>query len=1028
MNGYHSRAEAAEDVGSPTNRRDTDDTWGDDSYIKNKKQHFRITTININGLPQNRSHPKYGTIREQVATHHIDVLGLSEVNLKWNRFSCYDRLIQRTSKWWENSHCRYAYNSHDVSSAKFQPGGTAILSINHLSHKVIPTHHQDSTGLGRWISTLYQGRKDTKLRIIQVYRPCKPNPHSSNGVYQQHSRYFLSKHNTTCPRNQFLIDLHAYITHCTNNSEQVIAMGDFNDDINTDPISSFFTSLQMHNVLHTLFPTHYTAAPHTFTRGHSQIDAIFATQGIQALRGGYLPAHYFDSDHAPIWADFHIESIFGNKRPQQTPLHCRRLKNEDPRIVHKFNTTYHNLLTQYKLPHAINQLLSSLSTPLTPQHMAEYERIDSIRVKCLLKAEKTCRKLKTGNIEFSPTVQRQRNLLRFWKLILKRKKGHKIDTKYLTRWEKKLQLSNTFQTTTSEILHNIRTAAASYKCLKREHSTLRDEWIEQLAASRAAAGNHDSSTELRNLRQKEKIRTAHRQIRWCLHQDSITPPITTVTEVSNNNIIHHTNQLTVEQAIRKANEKKYRQTNDTPPMTTLLPILGFLSDTPEAKQILQGSYQPPDYLDIYSKKLLKEFAIPNHLQNTPGIDISYSTQDYITGWSKMREKTTSGLSNIHFGHHLACSKHFSNAQFESHMSAIPYQTGYSPTRYQKSVNAMLLKKAGKTDVDSLRTIVLLEPDFNHMNKKLGRDVMQFAEKHQLIAPEQFGSRKRHSSIDQVLIKTLFYDILRIKRQDGYLCSNDAKGCYDRITHSMASLALQRVGLPLPPIISMFSTLQRMNHHIRTGYGISSTAYGNTLHQGKPTQGSGQGNGASPCIWVMLSTPLLNMMRKENFGAHFRTPLSNQKVSFVGCSFVDDTDLVYSAFDSEEELEDITPIMQNSIHTWEGGLRATGGALVPEKSWVYPIKYIWNEQGDAKLETIDNLDVHFTVKDATQTSKTLPLTSPTTAKETLGVFLAPDGSQTTQVEYLKKKTTQWAEKSALITFHRTMRYCPSTPLF
>ena len=81
-----------------------------------------------------------------------------------------------------------------------------------------------------------------------------------------------------------------------------------------------------------------------------------------------------------------------------------------------------------------------------------------------------------------------------------------------------------------------------------------------------------------------------------------------------------------------------------------------------------------------------------------------------------------------------------------------------------------------------------------------------------------------------------------------------------------------------------------------------------------------------------------------------------------------------------------------------------------------------------METINNLDVHFTVKDATQTIKTLPLTSPITAKETLGVFLAPDGSQTTQVEYLKNKTTQWAEKirthhisphNALLSIHTTI---------
>ena len=105
--------------------------------------------------------------------------------------------------------------------------------------------------------------------------------------------------------------------------------------------------------------------------------------------------------------------------------------------------------------------------------------------------------------------------------------------------------------------------------------------------------------------------------------------------------------------------------------------------------------------------------------------------------------------------------------------------------------------------DKLRTILLLEADFNHLNKKLGKDLMFQAEKYHQIAPEQFGSRKNHSSIDQVLVKSLYYDALRMSRTNGYLCSNDAKACYDRILHSVASLAMQRIGMPIAPIQCLF---------------------------------------------------------------------------------------------------------------------------------------------------------------------------------------------------------------------------------
>ena len=116
--GYQNDAEVAEEVVNSTLTEEMHQSWGDDIHTKSK-QHFRIATININGLPQQRQHPKYGTLREQVTTHHIDIIGVSETNLKWNRFSCYDRMAQRTSKWRENTHCTYSYNIHDVSTSKF---------------------------------------------------------------------------------------------------------------------------------------------------------------------------------------------------------------------------------------------------------------------------------------------------------------------------------------------------------------------------------------------------------------------------------------------------------------------------------------------------------------------------------------------------------------------------------------------------------------------------------------------------------------------------------------------------------------------------------------------------------------------------------------------------------------------------------------------------------------------------------------------------------------------------------------------
>ena len=135
------------------------------------------------------------------------------------------------------------------------------------------------------------------------------------------------------------------------------------------------------------------------------------------------------------------------------------------------------------------------------------------------------------------------------------------------------------------------------------------------------------------------------------------------------------------------------------------------------------------------------------------------------------------------------------------MTSIPYETGISPNRWQNDTNVMLEKQKGNFRVDKLRAILLYEADFNQNNKKLGREMMYSAEDLRAIAKEQYGSRSQLTAINQSLNKRLTYDIIRQKKRPGALCSNDAKSCYDRIVHSVASLAtVSYTHLTLPTIL------------------------------------------------------------------------------------------------------------------------------------------------------------------------------------------------------------------------------------
>ena len=104
------------------------------------------------------------------------------------------------------------------------------------------------------------------------------------------------------------------------------------------------------------------------------------------------------------------------------------------------------------------------------------------------------------------------------------------------------------------------------------------------------------------------------------------------------------------------------------------------------------------------------------------------------------------------------------------------------------------------------------------------------------------------------------------------------------------LAYRRLGISKPPVESMLATIQGMKHYIRTAFGDSELALDGSGNV-KPFQGILQGNGASPTTWVIISSPILNMLRAAGNGGYFVESISGKISHSVGYAFVDDTDLI-----------------------------------------------------------------------------------------------------------------------------------------
>ena len=91
-------------------------------------------------------------------------------------------------------------------------------------------------------------------------------------------------------------------------------MGDFNYSTDSQIISQFLLQNNLYNIHETLHTTYRANRP-TYNRGTKTIDAMFATPGIHAVKGGSLEFQRFPSDHRAIWCDVSFQLIFGHIPP-----------------------------------------------------------------------------------------------------------------------------------------------------------------------------------------------------------------------------------------------------------------------------------------------------------------------------------------------------------------------------------------------------------------------------------------------------------------------------------------------------------------------------------------------------------------------------------------------------------------------------------------------------------------------------------------------------------------------------------------
>jgi uncharacterized protein (UPF0332 family) len=138
--------------------------------------------------------------------------------------------------------------------------------------------------------------------------------------------------------------------------------------------------------------------------------------------------------------------------------------------------------------------------------------------------------------------------------------------------------------------------------------------------------------------------------------------------------------------------------------------------TKTSRGILNSTYEYPPNFDQATKEICEECARIWTMIPKDSLDTVLTKEDWQQQWRGRRESTSSSESGFHFGHYTAGTSSNHISYFHALKATLVLRKGIVLERWARGLSVMLEKMFGCTLITKLRSILLMEADFNATNK------------------------------------------------------------------------------------------------------------------------------------------------------------------------------------------------------------------------------------------------------------------------------------------------------------------------
>jgi hypothetical protein len=161
-------------------------------------------------------------------------------------------------------------------------------------------------------------------------------------------------------------------------------------------------------------------------------------------------------------------------------------------------------MTRHSVLSKLHHLYSTRDGNFTLDERAQLESLDRVRAEGMIHAEKRCRKLAMGNVDYSPEVDLAKKKRGLWKEVVKKREGRPVSAAMIKRKARQCGIQCPLSVTLAQAKERFRAADKEYHLMKRHAPAYRYEFLCERAANKSGDVSEAAQKAARRLLTQEK--------------------------------------------------------------------------------------------------------------------------------------------------------------------------------------------------------------------------------------------------------------------------------------------------------------------------------------------------------------------------------------------------------------------------------------------------------------------------------------------------------------------------------------------